>query len=110
LGLNSIKAVFAGTLSDSWSTSATEVVNVSGVVPSMASLAVTGSVGNYTLTAPVGGGGSTGPTGSVVFENMSNGEAVLATAQLESTIQGIGFQPPIAYATGRIPRSVVAGI
>ena len=84
LGSHSVKAVFVGIATDGGSVSGSQSVTVTGQLPSATGLAVSGVVGNYTLTATVTGGGSVAPTGTVTFEDSSNGNATVATAALNS--------------------------
>jgi hypothetical protein len=60
-------------------------VAVVGKVWSASALALAGIPGNYTVTATVAGGGTTAPTGTVTFEDASNGNAAVATASLDAT-------------------------
>ena len=86
-GIHSYKAVFVGTPNSSrptlTSTSASATLTVTGSGPTSTTIASSGSVGNYTLTATVVGSGlSSSPTGSVSFLDTSNGNAVLGTGPL----------------------------
>jgi hypothetical protein len=92
VGSHSYVAVFAGTTSDASSTSATEALTVTppAVYPSFTAIAQSGTVGNYMLTATVGGTGSAAPTGTVSFLDSSNSNAVLGTAALGGN-SGLSF-------------------
>jgi hypothetical protein len=95
IGSHSYKAVFLGTpngtLNATASTSGTAALTVTGIYPTETTIAQSGSVGNYTLTATVSGAGSTVPTGTVSFLDASNGDAVLGTAALTAGTAGLSF-------------------
>ena len=95
VGSHNYKAVFAGTTSNAASTSRTAALTVtkSGLYATSTTIAQSGSVGNYTLTATVNGTGlsSTAPTGTVSFLDTSNGNAVLGTAVLGTGTVEVGW-------------------
>ncbi len=97
VGSHSYKAVFVGTPNGATayaaSTSSAAALSVTGLSPSITTLAVSPgpSSNTYTLTATVGGNGSTAPTGTVSFLNASNGNAVLGTATLGAGTAGASF-------------------
>jgi hypothetical protein len=93
VGSHTYKAVFAGTKSNATSSSTASALSVTypGLIPSVSSIAQSGAVGNYTLTATVGGGGSSAPTGTVNFIDRNNSNAVLGTAALGAAISGPDF-------------------
>ncbi|HEY0758988.1 MAG TPA: FG-GAP-like repeat-containing protein [Acidisarcina sp.] len=85
------------------------------VAPTTTTIAQSGEIGNYTLTATVTGTGSTLPvTGSVSFLNVSHSNSLLATAALGASTAGLGwpvstsipftggqyFDPSPLFATG----------
>ena len=90
-GIHSYKAVFVGTHNYETSTSSSVSLTVTGQEPTKAKISRSGSSGNYTLTATVGGTGSTAPTGEVSFLDTSDGNAVLASATLGSGTAGLSF-------------------
>lgn len=82
IGTHSYKAVFVGTTAASASASAASGLTVTGS-NSTTSLAVTGSSGSYQLTATVTGSGEpTTPTGSLTFNDVTNGNSILSTPSL----------------------------
>jgi hypothetical protein len=93
VGSHSYKAVFVGTphgaTNYGGSASSVAALTVSGIPPSITTIAQGGSAGNYTLTATVGGNGSSAPTGTVSFLNTSDGNAVLGTAALGEGTTGL---------------------
>jgi hypothetical protein len=90
-GSHTYKAIFRGTVNDVTSASAAEPLTVSGLYPSVPSLAVSGGAGSYTLAATVGGNGSAAPTGTVTFVDTSNGNKVLGSAKLGAGTAGLDF-------------------
>jgi hypothetical protein len=105
VGSHSIKAEFVGTTTNAASTSTTQNVAVTGKAWSASALAVTGIPGNYTLTATVAGRGESAPTGSVSFEDTSNGNAILTTGDLDATTAALTFASS-TYPTGSNPYAV----
>ncbi|MFP5207850.1 MAG: beta strand repeat-containing protein [Acidobacteriota bacterium] len=112
VGSHSYKAVFVGTTSNSASTSTSVPLTVNppvGAYPTATSIQQSGTIGNYTLTAFVAGyvhSETTGsPTGDVSFVDTTNGNAVLATAPLESGTYGLSFLSN-SPATGSSPDAV----
>jgi len=106
VGSNSYKAVFLGTNTFAASSSASAALTVTigvGQSPAANLLSSTGSWGSYELTATVEKFGGTAPlTGSVSFQDTSNGNAVLATEPLGSSVPGLFWAPqaPCANAPG----------
>jgi len=86
VGSHSYKAVFVGTKSDQTSSSAAASLTVlpPSSYASETAIAQSGTPGNYTLTATVGGAGPA-PTGTVSFLDISRGNAVLGSAALGAT-------------------------
>jgi hypothetical protein len=93
VGSHTYKAVFAGTPSYAWSASATGALTVThtGQYLSETEFTWTGSKGNYSLTATVGGAGATAPTGAVSFLDTSNGNALLGTGTLGAALTSPNF-------------------
>jgi FG-GAP-like repeat/Bacterial Ig-like domain (group 3)/FG-GAP repeat len=109
-GSHSYHAVFAGTATYTTSTSPPQAATV--LSPTTTSIASSGTVGNYTLTATVAATSSfTGPTGSVSFIDMTNGNSLLGTATLGTATLGQDFanasESPIAV--GDFPVAVAVG-
>jgi hypothetical protein len=98
VGSHNYYAIFIGTPNgvsrNSASTSNTVALTVTGLYPTVTTIAQSGPVGNYTLTATVGGIGSTAPTGTVSFLDASNGNAVLGSAALVPGNAGLSFLSP----------------
>jgi len=82
IGSHTYKAVFAGTSAYGLSASAASPLAVTGLYPTATTIAQSGTVGHYTLTATVAGLGPVAPTGNVSFVDTSNSNAVLGTAAL----------------------------
>jgi hypothetical protein len=62
--------------------------------PTTTTIAQSGGIGNYTLTATVASvGGTESMTGAVSFQDTSNSNAVLTTAQLGTGTAGIAWAP-----------------
>jgi hypothetical protein len=94
IGSHSYKAVFLGTTSAAASASADAalaVTAIGGVLPSITTIASSGSQGGYTLTATASGNISVAPTGTVSFVDMSNANALLGTAALTPSTAGLIF-------------------
>jgi len=91
VGSQGYKAIFAGTpaamTAYAASTSSTMTLTVTGKVPTTASIASSGNVGNYSLSAEVGGTGSNTPlSGSVSFLDTSNANAVVASGTIQAAL------------------------
>jgi hypothetical protein len=115
VGNHSYKAVFRGTpngtLNAAASTSGVAAVQVThpGLYSTVATLVKSGSVGNYTLTATVGGTGTPAPTGTVSFLDTSNENAVLDTATLTAGAAGLSFYNSSSPETVSFPSSIAVG-
>ena len=109
VGSHSYKAVFVGTASQGASSSGTATLAVTGIYPTTTIIAQSGSVGNYTLTATVGGVGPIAPTGTVSFLDTSNGNAVLGTAGLGAGTAGLSFLNTSYSVTGWHPSTIAVG-
>ena len=115
IGSHSYKAVFAGTKvyasAASGASALTVTVGSGGGYPSTTSIVESGTVGNYTLTATVGGPGHAAPTGTISFLDSTYGNAVLGTVGLtasQSALSWSSLETP-AEASGSYPYSVVVG-
>ena len=113
VGSHSYKAVFVGTNGDATSSSSASALTVTGKYPSAATIAQSGSGGNYTLTATVAGyvneTGLAAPTGTVSFLDTSNGNSVLGTAELGTGASALGWLNSQTPGTGGDPVFVVVG-
>jgi hypothetical protein len=109
-GTHHYKAIFLGNNSNATSTSAISALAVTAVgAPDVATatIAATGSAGDYTLTATVAGNGSVAPTGTVSFQDTTNLNFVLRNAGLQVGATGLTLQQKSAPATGQYPGSIV---
>jgi len=94
IGTHSIKAVFAGTNAVAASTSTAQTITVTGLYASETSIKVSGSPGDYTLTATVAGSNTETPTGGVSFLDTANGNMSLGTVPLGVRTATVwGFNP-----------------
>jgi hypothetical protein len=114
VGSHGYKAVFAGTPNGtsnySGSTSSTVTLTVTEAIPTTTSIAVSGIVGNYSLTATVTGSGSAvSPTGSVSILDTSNGNALLETAALKTGTNAVSWTNNTGAPTGVYPDSIATG-
>ena len=112
LGEHSYKAVFAGTKSNATSSSAVSelTVSASGVgSPSIMSISQGGVMGNYSLSATVGGFGNAAPTGTLSFLDATNGNAVLGTSALAANSSGVNLLGNQLPVTGNYFPSEVVG-
>jgi len=109
LGSHSYKAVFAGTIRTASSTSATATLTVTGPPRTATAITQSGSVGDYTLVATVGGLASSGPTGTVSILDSSDGNAVRGTAELSASTPGLSFLNSSNPATGQYSYSIAEG-
>jgi hypothetical protein len=91
IGSHSYKAIFAGTVKDTASSSGSMTLAVTGIYPTVTTIASSGSAGNYTVTATVGGVAPGAPTGMVNFLDTTNGSSVLSTASLGTGTAGASF-------------------
>jgi hypothetical protein len=97
IGSHSYKAVFVGTNSNVGSSSSTSALTITGLFPTAATIASSGTAGNYTLTATVAGVGamqSGSPTGAVSLLDTSNGNSVLGTLALGAGTARLDFTNP----------------
>ena len=95
-GSHVVKAVFAGTDSDTSSASATKTVTVTGGT-SATTISSTGTAGNYTLTAQVVGNGMIAPTGQVSFIDQTDGNVGLGSSTLGSPTLAMKFAKAASY-------------
>jgi hypothetical protein len=100
-GTHTYQAMFLGTHASIASSSLPATLTVTPYYPSTTVLSAQTIAGTYTLTATVTGTqGSTPPTGTVTFEDVTNGTYVLGTATL---IPGAASPPAgLAFATSQV--------
>jgi hypothetical protein len=109
VGSHSYKTVFVGTTASAASTSTASALAVTGLYPTISTIAASGNPGDYTLTATVSGNGSASPTGTVSFLDTSNSNQSLAVAPLTPVVAGLNLLStvPIVYVGG--PANFVVG-
>jgi hypothetical protein len=111
-GIHFYKAVFCGNKASASSASAIAKLTVNplaGLRPTAASIAQTGDMGNYTLTAMVGGKGLTAPVGTIAFLDSSYGNAPLRTAVLTQPRVGLNWTPIQSPVTTDYSSSTAVG-
>src|SRR5271170_3038319 len=91
IGSHSYRAVFVGTKANAASASTAAALTVTGVYPTISTIAASGNPGDYMLTATVFGNGSASPTGTVSFLDTSNANQSLATAPLTPAAAGLSL-------------------
>ena len=110
MGNHSYKAVFAGTKTFAASSSSAASLSASGPIDSSTTtIAQSGAVGNYNLTATVTGSGLSAPTGDVSFMDTTNANAMLWTETLvagQATATWVNTQSPATVAESE---SIVVG-
>ncbi len=88
-----ITASFAGTATSGPSTSASQTLTIggNGSYGSAISLVLSGSVGDYTLSATVAGFGLVAPSGTLSFLNTTSSNQAIASAVIDpsTTVQGL---------------------
>lgn len=98
VGAHSYKAVFTGTKSYTASSSAASSLVVPGTTKT--TLAVTGGAGNYTLTGSVAASGAAAPTAPLSFQDITNGNYVLAAPSLGRSAASPSLTNSAAAAIG----------
>jgi hypothetical protein len=85
LGSHTIRADFEGTKQNAFSSSADQAALVTGFQPILTSVITdAGEPGNYSLGASFTSGGVSPPTGTVLFQDTSNGNHVLGSGLLQA--------------------------
>jgi hypothetical protein len=103
LGTHNVQAVFKGTNSYSASVSAPVAVTVTGPpLPTTTTIGAAENPGNYFLTATVTTSNVLAPTGSVSFQDASNGDYQLASAALGTPTVALSL--PALWGQLRTPR------
>jgi hypothetical protein len=108
IGAHSVKAVFVGTSFAASSSSATQTITITGKRTTISSIAAS-TTSPYTLTANVAGLGKSPLTGSVSFEDASNGNLPLASAALGAGTTTLGFSSTVLAGTGSEPIPAAVG-
>ncbi|RXH55936.1 EF hand domain/PKD domain protein [Granulicella sibirica] len=102
IGSHSYKAVYLPTTHYTSSASAAVPLTVSGRYATSTTLAATGDVGNYTLTATTTGfaNPAAAPTGAITFIDTTNSNATLGTANLGDAARSVSFGVSESPTTG----------
>jgi hypothetical protein len=107
IGVHNYKAIFSATTTAMASTSTTQTLTVTGLFATTTSIAATGNPSGYGLNATVVGYANHPPllTGTVSFQDTSNGNFVLGTASLGTPTFAQGFiqAPGSPIPTGNEP-------
>ena len=113
IGVHSYKAVFSATATAATSSSTAQTLTVTGLYPTTTAIGATGNPSGYQLTATVVGFASNPPllTGTVSFQDTTNGNFVLGTAPLGTPTFARGFAqaPNSPVSTGNQPTAGGAG-
>jgi hypothetical protein len=113
IGTHSYKAIFSATNVAESSTSHTQTLTVTGLYPTTTAIASSGNPSGYGLAATVVGFANNPPllTGTVSFQDTTNGNYVLGTASLGTPAVARSFmQPPGSpIATGVNPAAAAVG-
>ncbi len=96
-GSHSYKAIFPGTTGNTASVSGSAALAVTGPSPTTTTLAESGAVGDYTLTATVGGAAASAPSGVVSFVD---GNTLLGSAALGAGTAQLNFFPTEGISEG----------
>ena len=109
VGSHSYKAVFLVDDYGAASASSVQSLTVMGGYPTTATIAASGSAGNYTLTATITGESNlpVPVDGTISFLDASNGSALLGTAALTGATSNLLFHAASTAATGEYPEQVV---
>jgi hypothetical protein len=109
IGNHSYNAAFTGTTSYAASTSGNASLQVTGTHPTTTTMAESGGVGDYSLSATVTGvGGFVSPGGSLSFLDTSNSNASLGDVSLVAGPSSLGWLAMPSPATGDDPQGVAA--
>jgi len=109
IGTHSYKAVFIRTNAAGAGVSANAALAVTGAYPTTSTLVASGSAGNYTLTDTVTGSAAIPPTGTVSFQDTTNGNAVLGTANLVAGASTFSMTNSSTPATDMKPYGITSG-
>jgi hypothetical protein len=103
IGMHTYKAIFSATATAAASTSTTQTLAVTGpLYPTTTTIAASGNSSGYGLTATVTGVAGNPPllSGTVSFQDTSNGNYVLGTASLATPSFTQSFAQPIIIGAG----------
>ena len=111
IGSHTYQAQFRGTTTNTKSSSSDESVTVTGTYPTAATISSSGSAGSYTLTGHVVSRGSLtlSPTGTVTFEDASNGNYSLGSVTLGAGAFSQSDVNPGSSSSVSVPRGVAVG-
>ena len=109
VGLHNYRAKFYGSGADAPSFSNVSPLTVTGSIPTTVTIASSGSVGSYTLTATASGIGPIPPTGTVSFLDIDNDNFMLATVPVGGASNALGFVNTPSPLTGANPICIVVG-
>jgi hypothetical protein len=109
IGNHTYKAIFTGTRSDAPSVSAAVSLAVDGLYPSTTTIAQSGPLGNYALTATVTGPAPSMPTGTASFFDTTEDNALLGKVALGQPNPVFGFLSPSKPPEGVNPVSIAVG-
>ena len=84
-------------------------LTVTGVYPTITTIAVNGNPGDYSLTATVSGNGSASPTGTVSFLDISNSNESLVVAPLTPAAAGLNLIVVEGFNPVFLPENFVVG-
>jgi len=114
IGSRGYKAIFAGTPNGATayagSTSGVSSLTITGTFPTTTTIAASGSVGNYSLTATVTGQvnavGIAAPASSVSFLDTTDNNFSLGTAELAAGTEAFGFVNSSTPSANRNPQAI----
>jgi len=109
IGAHTYKAVFVSTSANTGSSSAAAQLTVTASLPTTTTLAQSGTVGNYALTATVVGQGAVAPSGNVSFIDTTAGNSVLTSAAAVSSSVTLIENSAQTIPTGTYPAYMVSG-
>jgi hypothetical protein len=107
-GVQTYKAVFAGTGTFAGSNSAATPLTVTASLPTATTLSQSGSAGNYTLTSTVTGQGDVAPTGNVSFVDTNASNDILASVALISKSATVTQKAGQTISVGAYPTPIVS--
>jgi len=108
VGTYAIEAIYSGTQSVPASVSAQQTLTVVGTSSylSTTAISVSGTPGNYNITATVSAFGRPTPSGTVSFRDASDGNTLIASGSLNPTTAKASFSapsvPPTTFGNGSV--------
>lgn len=109
IGIDNLKAMFAGTNAYLPSTSVPGQLTVTASLPTTTSLIRSGTADNYSLIATVNAQGSVAPSGNVSFLDTTDGNATLTTTALQPGDATVTQSAAQTIPTGNSPVAMVTG-